>query len=137
MYVRIHVRLDRLQLYVYVVGECNCACSTNRDRDFCFHREFTALIRSLLLPIQCSTDEPAAFEVNQVLTVRDAVLKPVDNERYRVSFGHNVRFDVSAQQPFFYREVQQFLQGLCVTLATEYQQDQGNRLCLICLLIQY
>ena len=114
---------NRDNFWVSVVEVCPRACSTNWDRDFCFQREFAAFVGSLRLLIQNATDVPAAFEVDQILKARDMALKSVDNDKSHVLFGQYFHFDVSSEQPYFYRDVQQLLLGLCVTLSAEYLQD--------------
>ena len=86
----------------------------HRHRDFYSRREFAAFIRALRLLVQASSDVHA-YDVEQILAVISIELRPVDDERYHVLFGLYFRFDVSAQRPFFYREVKQFVRGLCVT----------------------
>ena len=53
-----------------------------------------------------------------------------DEKRFQALFRQNFRFDVSSQQPYFYREVQRFLAaGLCVELTKEYREGSDNKLC--------
>ena len=78
---------------------------------------------------QCCWDSTSVL--TWALNSRFSTGKCRSSYRYHVLFGQYFRFDVSAQQPFFYREVPQFLQGLCVSLASEYLQDQGDRMCLM------
>ena len=102
----------------------------SRDRNVGFQQEFAAFIRALRLLVQPTSDVSAAFEKTELLSVRNFELCALDDENFRALFEQYFDFDINSQQPFFYREVQQFLSCLFTALVTVYQLDV-DALCLM------
>ena len=63
------------------------------------------------------------YDISDVLPIQPLVAT-LDEDKFRALFGQYFRFDIISQQPYFYREVQRLVSGLCVVLTKEYQRDQ-------------
>ena len=92
--------------------KCPTICAGGRDYDVCFAREFTACVRELRLLVEPCGSVPASYDLTGILAVPAIDGGSLSEEKFRALFGQYFRFDVSSQQPFFYREVQQFLTRL-------------------------
>ena len=103
-------------------------CASGRDRDVCFAREFTAFVGELRLLVEPCGSVPASYDLTGILAVPAIDGGTLSEEKIRALFGQYFRFDVISQQPFFYRDVQQFLSGLCFALADEYRSGSDDML---------
>ena len=105
-------------------------CTNFRESDVCFQRAFVFFIRALRLLVQAPNDVPAAFDITELLSVRDYVPWMKSNTG-RCLVWQYFRFESSSQQSCFYRAIQSFLSGLCTALVTDYQQGDADVLCLM------
>ena len=113
------------------MSKCPRLCGSVRDGNLWFERELATFLRTLLsLVIEPSSLLPE-FEVMAVLRLRINERMPVDKVRLQALFGQYFRFDVSSQSPFFFKEVQNFLQTVCETGVSDFDQGWVKHLSLL------